>query len=177
MIKIFSFTYTLSFLLISLVLIFLRLLPLNHLTTDWPVPDLILCVMLAWCLRFPASAPIILLGFLFLIQDVLFQRPIGLFAASAFLLCEWCKRQSIQAVEFPFSLEWLTATVAMLMIFFLTRLVAMLSLISNPPLHLGLREILVTIITYPFIVILLRFGIGLKSFRSTGLSSGLVREG
>ena len=107
MIKIFSFTYTLSFLLISLVLIFLRLLPLNHLTTDWPVPDLILCVMLAWCLRFPASAPIILLGFLFLIQDVLFQRPIGLFAASAFLLCEWCKRQSIQAVEFPFlEYEW-----------------------------------------------------------------------
>ena len=165
-----SLTYTLFFLMISFVLIFFRLLPLSHLPTDWALPDLLLCITLAWCLRFPASAPIILLGFLFLIQDILFQRPPGLFAASAFVLCEWCKRQSSQALEFPFSLEWLTATTAMLMIFFLTQVVSMLSLISTPPLHLGLRETCVTIMAYPFVVLLLRFGISLKSFRRMGLS-------
>ena len=166
-----SFTYTLSFSLISFVLIFIRLLPLDNFSTDFAAPDLLLCVTLVWCLRSPASAPIILLGFLFLMQDVLFQRPPGLFAASATMLCEWCKRQSFQSEEFPFSLEWLTASLAIIMIFFLTRAVAMLSVISIPPLHLSLKEVFVTIISYPFVVLLLRFGIGLKTFKTTGIST------
>ena len=164
-------TYTLSFSLISFVLIFFRLLPLDNISTDWAAPDLLLCVILVWCLRCPESAPIILLGFLFFLQDVLFQRPLGLFAASAIVLSEWCKRQSLQAEEFPFSLEWLTATIAIISIFFLTRAVAMLSLISTPPLHLGLKEVFVTIMSYPFVVMLLRFGIGLKNSRPRGIST------
>jgi len=172
-----SFKYTLAFLLISCVLIFFRLLPLDNFPRDLAAPDLLLCLFLAWCLRCPESAPIILLGFLFLAQDVFFQRPPGLFAVSAFAVCEWCKRKSFQAEEFPFSLEWLTASIAILMIFFLTHVSSSLSLIPTPKLHLGLREVFLTIMAYPFVVLILHFGLGLKTFRNKSLSSEPGREG
>lgn len=172
-----SFSYNLLFMLISCVLIFFRLLPLDTLPKDRAYPDLLLCVIIAWCMRRPTSTPVVLLAILFLFQDILLQRPLGLFATSAVLLCEWCKRQSIRAGEFPFSVEWLTASFAMIMIFFLIRIVASLSLVPTPPLHLGIKEVFVTILVYPFVVLFMRFGMGLRKTQNANRSSKLRKSG
>ena len=72
-----STKYPLLFVLIIFVLIFIKILPLNTVPEEGTAPDVLLCVTLVWCLRRPLGAPIVLLAALFLLQDIIFQRPIG----------------------------------------------------------------------------------------------------
>ena len=51
-------------------------------------PDLLIAFALAWSLRRPEYVPTLLLAILFLLGDLLLQRPPGLWALLALLACE-----------------------------------------------------------------------------------------
>ena len=171
-----SLTYPALFVLIIFVLIFVKILPLNTVPYEWTAPDVLLCVTLIWCLRRPLSAPIVLLAALFMLQDIIFQRPIGLFAAVATLMCEWAKRQSLRAEEFPFVIEWITSAMAMIAIFILRQSIATLSLIATPWTWIFAKELLFTILAYPFVALLCRYGLGLRTHQVTKFEASLGQE-
>ena len=158
--------YPLIFVFISLLFMFFRMLPLDLTVRNWTAPDFLICFMLAWSMRKPEAVPSILIAAIFLIQDFLFQRPPGLYAALALLLCEWSKRQALLAEEFPFLIEWLTAPMAMVALFVSYRLVLSLSLSALAPFRLSLFELLITIVSYPIIVGICRYALRLKSPQS-----------
>ena len=171
-----SLTYPILFVLIVFVLIFIKVLPLNTVPKEWTAPDLSLCVTLVWCLRRPTGAPIVLLAALFLLQDIICQRPIGLFAAIATLMCEWAKRQTLRAEEFPFIVEWTTAATAMLAIFILVQSIASLSLIAKPSMWIFAKELIFTILAYPLVTLLCRYGLGLRTHQVTEFEASLGQE-
>ena len=171
-----SLTYPILFALIIFILIFIKVLPLNTVPKEWTAPDLTLCVTLVWCLRRPTEAPIILLAALFLLQDIIFQRPIGLFAAVATLMCEWAKRQALRAEEFPFVVEWATAATAMIAIFIFVQSIAILSLIAKPSMWIFAKELIFTILAYPLVTLLCRYGIGLRTHQLAEFQASLGQE-
>ena len=165
-----------SFVLIVFVLIFIKVLPLNTVPKEWTAPDLLLCVTLVWCLRNPIRAPIILLAALFLLQDIILQRPIGLFSAVATLMCEWAKCQALRAKEFPFVIEWVTAAIAMIAIFILVQSIASLSMITKPSMWVFGKELIFTILAYPLVTLLCRYGLGLRTHQVTEFEASLGQE-
>ena len=171
-----SLTYPILFTVIVFILIFIKVLPINTVPQEWTAPDLLLCVTLVWCLRKPTGAPIILLAVLFLLQDIICQRPIGLFAAVATLICEWAKRQALRAEEFPFLLEWVTAAFAMLAMFILIQSIASLSLIAKPSIWIFTKEMIFTIMAYPLVTFLCRYGLGLRTHQVTEFEASLGQE-
>ncbi len=171
-----SLTYSILFVLIVFVLIFVKILPLNTVPKEWTAPDVLLCVTLVWCLRRPLGTSIILLGVLFLLQDIIFQRPIGLFAVVATLMCEWSKRQALRAEEFPFFIEWMTAAVAVIAIFILVQVIASLSLIATPSMRIFAKESFFTILAYPFVALLCRYGLGLRTHQVAEFEASLGQE-
>ena len=171
-----SLTYPILFALIIFVLIFIKVLPLNTVPKGWTAPDLSLCVTLVWCLRRPTEAPIILLAALFLLQDIIFQRPIGLFAAVATVMCEWAKHQALRADEFPFFVEWVTAAIAIIAIFILVQSIASLSLIAKPSIWVYVTEFIFTILVYPLVTLLCRYGLGLRTHQVTEFEASLGQD-
>ena len=69
------------FLALALVLIFIKLLPLDFQPRVWAGPDLLVALTFAWVLRRPEFVPALTVGLVFLLADLLFLRPPGLFAA------------------------------------------------------------------------------------------------
>ena len=65
-------------------------------------PDLTICFILLWSIQKPKTAPTTLLMLIFLTQDILFYRPIGLYATSAInmvlysTLFEYCALLNMQ---------------------------------------------------------------------------------
>lgn len=171
-----SLIYPILFVLIVFVLIFIKVLPLNTVPKEWTAPDLLLCVTLVWCLRNPIRAPIILLAALFLLQDIILQRPIGLFSAVATLMCEWAKCQALRAEEFPFVIEWVTAAIAMIAIFILVQSIASLSMITKPSMWVFGKELIFTILAYPLVTLLCRYGLGLRTHQVTEFEASLGQE-
>lgn len=158
--------YPSIFILISLIFLFFRMLPLDLVARNWTAPDLLICFMLVWSMRKPEAIPAILIASIFLLQDFLFQRPPGLYAALALLACEWSRRQALRAEEFPFLIEWLTASMAILALFVGYRLLLSLSITSLPPLRLSLFELITTIFSYPIVVGICRYVLRLRSPQS-----------
>ena len=101
--------------------------------------------------------------------------PACLYAACATLVCEWCKRQVLRADDFPFVAEWLTASIA-IVIFVLSQGIASLSLITTPPTVMFVKELMPTILAYPVVVVLLRYGFGLRTQQMSGFDASLGQE-
>jgi rod shape-determining protein MreD len=154
--------YPSIFIFISLLFLFFRMLPLDLMARNWAAPDFLICFTLVWSMRKPEAIPAILIASIFLLQDFLFQRPPGLYAALALLACEWSKRQALRAEELPFPIEWLTATMAILALFVAYRLLLSLSITSLPPLRMSLFELIATIFSYPIVVIICRYALRLR---------------
>ena len=158
--------YPVIFIFISLLFVFFRMLPLDLMARNWTTPDFLICFMLAWSMRKPEAIPAILIAAVFLLQDCLFQRPPGLYAALALLACEWSKRQALHAEEFPLLIEWLTAAMALVTLFVGYRLILSLSLSALPPFRLSLFELFITMVSYPIVVGICRYGLRLRSPQS-----------
>ncbi len=89
-----------AFLLLVVAVLFFHLLPLETSPRRWAAPDLILGFACAWCLRRPEYVPAVSLAALFLLTDLLFQRPPGLWATLALIGCEYLKTSGRSLREF-----------------------------------------------------------------------------
>ena len=151
-----------GFVLVSLMILFWQLLPLDTLPRRWAGPDLILCFAIAWSLRRPEFVPPVVLAFVFLLADLLLQRPPGLLALLALLGCENLKSRNRSLRDATFPAEWLAASVVIAVVLLSYRLVLAMLLVDLPSLGLSLFELGMSILFYPLVVFITHTLMGVR---------------
>jgi len=155
---------------IAIAFLFLRLLPLAPGRVHWPGPDLVLCLTLAWVLRRPEQAPVLIIGAVVLVEDLLLMRPIGLWAAITVLGTEAARTREARWSQQPFVVEWLRVAVLMALMVMAARVLMVLALLDVPPLGQVLLQWLASVAAYPAVVLAGALLLGLR--RSAPGSSG-----
>jgi len=128
----------------------------------WVAPDLILCFACAWSLRRPEFVPALSLAFIFLLTDLLLQRPPGLWALLALIGCENLKTRGRNLRDAGFGSEWMTVGVTIVAIVVLNRIVLAVALVDVPSVALSLSELGMTLLFYPLVVGITHFVMGVR---------------
>ncbi|MDX1780776.1 MAG: rod shape-determining protein MreD [Thalassovita sp.] len=136
---------------LALAIIFFQLLPLETIPRRWTGPDLLILFTYAWAVRRPDYLPVIMLAVIFLLADLLFQRPPGLLAALTVLTCEALKRRSRSLRDQAFPVEWLTVSVMLILLMLGNRMILALLLIPQAPAGLTLIQLVMSILAYPLV--------------------------
>lgn len=118
----------------------------------WIAPDLLLLVALAWVVRRPSFVPVLAIGAIFLLADMLFQRPPGLWAGLVVILSEVLRGRSRSMRTLPFWLEWGTVSAGIAAITLIDQFTLSMVLVSGAPLGLTLLQLMLTILAYPAVV-------------------------
>ena len=145
---------------IGLILIFFSLLPLDAQPDVLPWPDLLILSTLVWVARRPDYTPVLAIGFLFFLTDLLFQRPPGLWTALVILLTESIRKRAIQLRNAPVLLEWGTIALGIVAITLAYRAILFMALTPTAPLGLTLLQLIMTIACYPVVGILAHYVFG-----------------
>lgn len=145
-----------AYLSIVVWVIFFNLLPLETTPRVWTGPDILLGVTFAWALRRPEYVPMVSVALVFLLTDLLFQRPPGLLAALALIATEMLKSRARGLRDLPFMVEWLSVGVAMLAVAVSYRVILTLVLVPQAPLVLSVIQLAMSILAYPLIVLVTR---------------------
>jgi len=166
------------FVALALALVFVALLPLNTLPHSWVSmdvtdaggtiarhaiwPDLLLLVTLVWAIRRPDHVPVLLVGAVFLLTDMLFDRPPGLWTACVVILTETLRARAGALRNQPFLVEWMTVAFGIAAITIGARTVLSVALVPQAPVALTLVELVITVLVYPVVAAaaFLVFGIG-----------------
>lgn len=155
-------SYRALFFAIGIVLIFVRLLPLDHTPGGLPGPDLTLALTLAWLLRRPEYVPALLIVLVFLLDDILFWRPIGLWALIVLGATEFLRRREQALRDLPFTLEWALVAAVLVVMMTVKRFVLLITMVDQPALGLELFQMLMTLAAYPVVVLVSRVAFGLR---------------
>jgi rod shape-determining protein MreD len=142
----------LTFLGLALLIVFAQLLPLNTIPRLWASPDLLLALTLVWVARRPDLLPVPLIALVFLVTDLLFQRPPGLWTALVLILTEIVRARAATLRNVPFPLEWMTVAAGILAVTLANRAVLAIVLTPQAPLGLTLIQTLMTVLVYPLVV-------------------------
>ncbi len=145
-----------------LLILFMRILPLNTGFTGWPGPDLGLCLAFAWVLRRPEQLPAILVAVAFLIEDIMLLRPIGLWAAFVLAGTETARLREARWRDQPFMIEWLRVALLIGAMGLGYRIVQILFLLPVPALGQVILQYIATIAAYPLVVGGARWLFGLR---------------
>ncbi|QQA42351.1 rod shape-determining protein MreD [Pelagovum pacificum] len=139
---------------IVLFLIFVHLLPLDTMTRTWAPPDMMLAVTFAWAARRPDYVPALLIASAFVLTDILFHRPPGLWAGIVLIGSEVLRHRSpdLRAVAFP--LEWLTVSLVVVGAVMANRLALALAMAPQAPLPLVMFQMVATVMVYPVVTLL-----------------------
>lgn len=148
-----TWAYCAGFAFLALLLTFGELLPLNTLPSTWVMPDVLLCVTFVCCIRRPQYVPMLIIAVVFFLQDLMLNRPPGLFAALTLMASEWVKRRSRRAEEFPFVKEYLYVALAIAVVLLGTRWGLGIVMLPMPKAFLTLSELLSTALFYPVVVL------------------------
>lgn len=152
----------LTFALVICIVLFFHLLPLETTPRRWVGPDLLLAFAFAWSLRRPEFVPSVALAGLFLMADLLLQRPPGLWALLALLACENLKSRARTLRDSTFASEWLTVCITLALVALAYRLGLMITLLEPPALGMSLIELVMTMICYPLVVATTHWLLGVK---------------
>ncbi|MFC3568934.1 rod shape-determining protein MreD [Paracoccus sp. TOH] len=154
------------FVILFLAILFWRLLPLAPGRIGWPGPDLALCLVLVWVLRRPEQVPVLTIALLFLIEDILLLRPIGLFAAVAVMGTEAARNREQHWRELPFMVEWLRVTMLLALMMVANRFLLAIFFLPLPPLGQVLLQFIATTGAYPLVAGLAGWLFGLPRNRA-----------
>ncbi len=147
---------------VAMLVILLHLMPLSLAPQGWAPPDLLLASAFAWAMRRPQYVPLALLAVLFLLEDLLFQRPPGLWAALSLLAVWQARNLDRRNNDTSFTLEWTGFATALVLITAAERLLRWISFAGTEPLPLVLMETGLTILCYPLVVLGAQFIFGVR---------------
>ena len=134
-------------------LIFLHLLPLETLPRGWAGPDVMLALTFAWLLRRPDYVPPLLIAAVFLLADLLFQRPPGLWAALVLLGNQALRAREPVLRDLTFAVEWLSVATTLFVMMLGYRVILALMMVDQAPLGLSLMQVIATLLVYPLVAI------------------------
>lgn len=144
------------------VLVFLHLLPLDTLPRGWAGPDIILAITLAWSLRRPEFVPPLLIAAVFLMCDLLFQRPPGLWAGFVLIGSQTLRARAPDLRDLTFPVEWLSVASSLVAMTLGYRLVLALLMVDRAPLGLSLMQMVMTLAAYPVVVLISQSVLGVR---------------
>lgn len=150
------------FIALAMVLIFAQLLPLDTRPPVWASPDWLLAATLAWVSRRPDYAPVFVIAGIFLLTDMLFQRPPGLWTALVVILTEMLRARANSIRDMPIALEWGWITMGIVAITLINRAVQTVVMMGTAPLGLTLIQMLMTVIFFPLVVAIAHFVFGVS---------------
>lgn len=148
--------------LLGLVAIYAALLPLGP-DSGASRPDLLYCLLLAWVIRAPISAPVWMVLALGLFADLMLTRPLGLGALGLLLATETARANGARLRAAPFLFEWLAVLLGFAAMLTGIDLLLRLSFLPAPGPAPLLRHLAATAIAYPLVVALLVWGFGIAS--------------
>ncbi|WP_050528525.1 hypothetical protein [Pseudorhodobacter aquimaris] len=154
--------YRACFVLIAVSLLFFRLLPLGSVAGDWPGPDFMLCLMLAWVTQRPDHLPPALIALVVLAEDMILMRPPGLWAALVVLATEFLRARAALTRDLGFAAEWLLISLVMIAMLLAYRTVFAVAFITQPGFGFAFAQTVGSILMYPVVVWLLRVVIHLR---------------
>ena len=150
------------FVALSLVLLFLRLLPLGSLAGKWPGPDILLCLIFAWTMRRPDYLPLALIAVVVLVEDLILMRPPGLWTGLVILASEFVRSRAALTRELNFGVEWLLVAGLMIGLLLAYRLIFAMVLLPQPAFGFAVVQTLWSILCYPAVVAVTRFALDLR---------------
>ncbi|MEO9823212.1 MAG: rod shape-determining protein MreD [Paracoccaceae bacterium] len=162
-------SYRLLLLTIVSVVAFILLLPLGSRAGGIPGPDVVLLIVFAWIIMRPDFVPLVLAAGIFLAADLLFMRPIGLWAALSVMGAEFIRSRRIQLRDSTFLFEWLLVVTVVAAMTLVNALVLAMVAVEQPNLGLNLIRLIFTAITYPVVVILAGRAFGVRKLSSAEL--------
>lgn len=167
--------FTAIFLGLGLTIGLLRLLPLQGLGdpatlpgdtgltwANWPAPDVMLALTMAWVVRRPDLLPAPVIAVFFFLEDVLMMRSPGLWALIVLVTTEFLRRRNPTLRGLTFWLEYAVIVPLMLAMFLLNRMVLGIVMVPQAPLGLSLAQFVGTVAIYPVAVASLHYGLGLR---------------
>lgn len=154
--------YRLLFLVMVVIVLFVRALPLSALPATIPGPDLLLCLAAAWVLRRPEYVPALVIVAVFLLEDVLTMRPLGLWTLIALVGTEFLRSRAIFARDLPFPVEWAMVGVVIVAMTIANRVVLAIFMVPQAGLGPVLLQVVVTLIAYPGVVFISHALLGLR---------------
>ncbi|WP_069299692.1 hypothetical protein [Neptunicoccus sediminis] len=127
-----------------------------------PGPDILYCITMAYVVRKPEWAPVWAVFLVFFFRDILTLAPLGLFTLLIVLGTE-VVRSNIQAFrEYSFGLEWLWMGTIFFIITILQQIILLMTLTHTPRFVEQLYLMVFTILLYPVIVGVMKFGFGFQ---------------
>ena len=144
------------------ILMLLHIMPTEIGPNGYPGPDLMLCITFAWVLRRPHYVPAPLIALIFLVADMLFMRPPGLWAALVVTGAEFLRAREAPSREQNFTVEWAMVAGVILAITIADRLIQSIFFIGQASLGLTLLALISTLLIYPLIVLVSRFVFGVN---------------
>ncbi|MEM1236767.1 MAG: rod shape-determining protein MreD [Pseudomonadota bacterium] len=142
-----------AYLGLSVIVIFVQLLPLETTPRGWVGPDLLLALTFVWVARRPDLAPIWAVAAIFLLSDLLLQRPPGLWSACVVIATEVLRARTSDLREIGFAVEWGIAAIILIGLYLAYTVLWSLTVpfaISNGLLAMQLAF---TILVYPLVAI------------------------
>ncbi|MEM7668504.1 MAG: hypothetical protein AAF317_05035 [Pseudomonadota bacterium] len=158
------------FTLLGLLAVFIEVAPLGLTAGALPSPDLLACLVACWTLRRPEAAPIVLVFLLGICRDLLSDTPPGAGTLSLVLMTQVLLSWRAWLVIRPFVVEWLIVAIAIVAMLFLQWAIIVLTL-GHPPYvtEMGVLA-LVTMLAYPPVALILRWGLGVSWQKVSGRS-------
>jgi rod shape-determining protein MreD len=136
---------------LGVVAVYAALVPLGPGSGLVP-PDLLYCLVVAWVIRRPASAPLWVVLGLGLLADLLLSRPPGLGALGLLLASEAFRANRGVLNGLPFPVEWLAAAAGFAVVLAAMNLALALTLADPPGLAASAQYLLATALAYPLVV-------------------------
>jgi len=126
---------------LAAAILFLRLLPINPVSHGIPGPDLTLALTLAWVLRRPDYVPALLIVAVFLLEDLMYWRPIGLWPLIVLGGTEFLRARESGSRDLPFVFELFLVAGVLSAMLIVNRLILAMTFVDQPPLGLELLRL------------------------------------
>ena len=124
-------------------------------------PDICLAVTLAWVARRPKYTPVWIIAAIFLMGDLIFQRPPGLWAGIVVILTEQLRKRSREFRSMPFLAEWGSVAIGIIAITIANRFILLLLAVDVAPFGMILLQLILTIAIYPLVVVIMHYVFGI----------------
>ncbi|MEL6587443.1 MAG: rod shape-determining protein MreD [Pseudomonadota bacterium] len=146
-------SFRLLYMGLGFLFLFFALLPFGPGEGGVPGPDLLFCLTIAWVLRRPDYVPVWLMVPLFLLDDALLMRPLGLWTLVVLLVAEYLRPRVDHSEAQTFGAEIVLATGCIIAAFVLNQAALALLLAEGPPLTGLILHLVATIAFYPLVAL------------------------
>lgn len=171
-----SWLYRALYVGLCICILFAHLLPLDTLPRSWAPPDILLCLTFAWVVRRPEYVPLLLIAAVFLVMDLMFLRPPGLWAALVVIGSEYLRSQVATLRDTTYPLEFITVAAVIWMCFGSYRLILSILLIDQVQLSIFLSQVIFSFIAYSGVVLVSHSLLGVRKSSPTDLNKVGLRS-